>query len=117
MTRGALPSVNEIWQVDFGEPHPGEPAKTRPAIVLGPPNVNYRPNVPVMVVPLTTSRRGLKSHVEIEATAATGLRSASYAQCELLRSVASTRLVRRLGSAGSDDACGVRSNIRYLLSL
>jgi mRNA-degrading endonuclease toxin of MazEF toxin-antitoxin module len=52
----------------------------------------------VFVVPLTTTRRGLSLHVEIEPSATTGLAEVSYAQCEWVRSVNRRRLVRSLGT-------------------
>ena len=39
-----------------------------------------------MVVPITSARRGLPSHVEID-DAASGLSQVSYAKCEDLKSI------------------------------
>jgi mRNA interferase MazF len=92
-----MASVDDLWLVDFGEPYPGEPAHHRPALVLGPPDT-FGPDFPfVIVTPLTTTRRGLSVHVEVEATHGTGLDDTSYIQCELIRSINRKRLVHRLG--------------------
>ena len=92
-----MASVDDLWLVDFGEPYPGEPAHHRPALVLGPPDT-FGPDFPfVIVTPLTTTRRGLSVHVEVEATHGTGLDDTSYIQCELIRSINRKRLVYRLG--------------------
>ena len=92
-----MASVDEVWLVDFGEPFPAEPAHRRPALIIGPPDT-FGPDFPVVIVcPLTTNRRGLSLHVEVEPSSATGLSETSYVQSELIRSVNRQRLARRLG--------------------
>jgi len=108
----ALP--DDLWLVDFGLPHPGEPAARRPALVLGPP-ATFGPGFPfVIVVPLITARRALSLHVEVEATPATGLAQTSYAQCELVRSVNRNRLVHHLGVIDSATSLQVGAVMRTL---
>ncbi len=110
-----MASVDDLWLVDFGDPYPGEPAHRRPALVVGPPAV-FGPSFPfVIIVPLTTTRRGLSLHVEVEPTIRTGLDAVSYIQCELIRSVTANRLVRRLGSIGVDTSLEVGRIVRTLL--
>ena len=111
-----MASVDDLWLVDFREPYPGEPAAHRPALVLGPPEA-FGPGFPfVIVTPLTTTRRGLSLHVEVEATIATGLDRTSYIQCELIRSVNQRRLVHRLGAVDSDTSHHVATVVRTLLN-
>lgn len=111
-----MASVDDLWLVDFGEPYPGEPAAHRPALILGPPDT-FGPGFPfVIVVPLTTSRRGLSLHIEIEASADTGLDTTSYIQCELIRSINRNRLVHRLGAIGPGVASQVSTVIKTLLN-
>lgn len=111
-----MASVDDLWLVDFGEPYPGEPAAHRPALVLGPLDT-FGPGFPfVVVTPLTTARRGLSLHVEVEATVDTGLDTTSYIQCELIRSINRNRLVHRLGAVGSDVSNQVATIIKTLLN-
>ncbi len=111
-----MASVDDLWLVDFGEPYPGEPAAHRPALILGPLDT-FGPGFPfVIVAPLTTVRRGLSLHIEIEAGADTGLDTTHYIQCELIRSVNRNRLVHRLGATGPDFASEVSAVIRTLLN-
>lgn len=117
MPASRRPAVGDLWLVDFGEPYPGEPAKCRPALILGPPNVGSDSAPPVILVPITTTYRDLPSHVEIDATTATGLQDQSYAQCELIRSVSAKRLTHRLGSVGPDVAGEARRILGVLLSI
>ena len=111
-----MPSVDDLWLVDFGVPHPGEPAAHRPALIVGPPDT-FGPGFPfVIVVPLTTAHRGLSLHVEVEAGADTGLDTTSYIQCELIRSINRNRLVLRLGAVGPDTSNQVSTVIKTLLN-
>ena len=110
-----MASVDDLWLVDFGWPYPGEPAALRPGLVIGPPEA-FGPAFPfVMVVPLTTAKRGLSLHVEVEASAATGLDEVSYVQCELIRSISRKRLVHRLGAVDPATSHRVAAVVRTLL--
>jgi mRNA interferase MazF len=110
-----MASVDDLWFVDFGEPYPGEPAWHRPALVLGPPEA-FGPRFPfVIVVPLTTARRGLSLHVEVESSPSTGLDEVSYVQCELIQSVNRKRLVHRLGTVDSTTSEQVAGVVATLL--
>ena len=110
-----MASPDDVWLVDFGDPFPGEPAHHRPALVLG-PSPTFGPNFPFAIVaPLTTARRGLALHVEVEPTDLNGLHDTSYVQCELLRSVNARRLVTRLGAVDGTTAAEVERIVRTLL--
>ena len=111
-----MASVDDLWLVDFGNPYPGEPAAHRPALILGPPDT-FGPGFPfVIVVPLTTARRGLSLHIEVEPSADTGLDTTSYIQCELIRSINRDRLVHPLGAVGSNVSDQVSAVIKTLLN-
>ena len=111
-----MASVDDLWLVDFGEPYPGEPAAYRPALILAPPDT-FGPMFPfVIVTPVTTTWRGLSLHIEVEATADTGLDATSYIQCELVRSINRNRLVHRLGNVGPDVSDQVATVIKTLLN-
>lgn len=110
-----MASANEVWLVDFGDPYPGEPAHHRPALVIGPAPI-FGPSFPfAIVVPMTTTRRDLALHVEIEPSKRNGLTQTSYIQCELLRSVNHQRLVTNLGTVDTVTAAHVEGVIRTLL--
>lgn len=69
-----------------------------------------------IVIPVTTTRRGLPSHVEIE-PGDSGLKQTSYAKTEDVKSVSTTRLVRRLGVVPADRLNGAEQVLRLLLGL
>ena len=111
-----MASVDDLWLADFGQPHPGEPASFRPALILGPPST-FGPGIPfVIVAPLTTTDRGLSLHVEVDANETTGLDATRYIQCELIRSINRNRLIHRLGAVGTEASIQASSVIKTLLN-
>jgi mRNA interferase MazF len=110
-----MASVDDLWLADFGEPYPGEPAHYRPALILGPPD-SFGSDFPfAIVVPLTTTKRNLSIHVEVEASDESGLDDTSYVQCELIRSVNRKRLLHRLGSVDLPTSRRVTEVVKTLL--
>ncbi len=110
-----MASVDELWLVDFGSPYPVEPAHHRPALIVGPPEVFGAALPFVIVLPLTTTRRDLSVHIEVEPTHETGLVETRYVQCELIRSINRNRLVHRLGMIDIDGSRQVTDVLRMLL--
>jgi mRNA interferase MazF len=106
----------EIWLVDFGEPVGHEQGYQRPAVVVSANRMNASRAGLVIVVPTTTSRRDLPSHVEIDGDDA-GLRETSYAKVEDLKSVSVDRLVHRLGRASAEQVAGIERVLLLLLAL
>lgn len=91
-------SVDDLWIIDFGDPFPGEPASHRPALIVGPPE-SFPDDFPYrIVVPLTTTGRRIRLHVELEPDDRNRLDRISFVQCELVRSVSVRRLVHPIGS-------------------
>ena len=106
----------DIWLVDFGEPVGREQAGRRPAVVVSADGLNDSPAGVVIVVPCTTRRRGLPSHVELDPQQC-GLEEVSYAKCEDLKSVSYKRLAARLGAANDEALFAIARVLRFLLDL
>lgn len=104
----------EIWLVDFGEPIGREQAGRRPAVVVSADQLNESRAGVVIVVPCTTTYRGLPSHVELDPEIS-GLDTVSYAKCEDVKSVSDQRLVARLGTAGDEAIFELSRALRFLL--
>ena len=104
----------EIWLVDFGEPIGREQSGRRPAVVVSADRLNESPAGVVIVVPCTTARRGLPSHVELDPESS-GLDELSYAKCEDVTSVSDQRLIARLGAAPDDALVAIARALRFLL--
>jgi mRNA interferase MazF len=85
-------------------------------VVVSTDALNEGPAGVVLVVPITSTRRDLPSHIEIE-PGESGLDHPSYAKCEDVKSVSERRLIDRLGVIGPDPLFGIGRVLRYLLEL
>jgi mRNA interferase MazF len=110
------PRRGEIWLVDFGEPVGREQSGRRPSVVVSADALNESPAGVVMVVPCTTTRRDLPSHIEIDPETS-GLDAVSYAKCEDLKSVSERRMIARLGQVGPEVGFEIGRVLRFLLEL
>ena len=78
--------------------------------------LNNGPGGLVVVVPITTTGYGLRSHVELEPEGS-GLAKTSYARCDQLRAVAVDRLSVRRGMVGPDQMRAIDQALRFVLDL
>ena len=101
----------DIILCDFGDPMGHEPGFRHPALVISPTMINQ--HGVLIVVPITKTRRGYPTHVELEGV----LPVTSYAQCELVRSVSSQRVVRSLARADEAIMWQVSTVLRRILEL
>lgn len=106
----------EVWLVDFGEPVGHEQGYRRPAVIVSDDRLNQSRAELAIVVPVTTTRRGLPSHIEIE-PGGSGLDHTSYAKAEDVKSVSTRRLIRRLGVIPADRLNRTEHALRLLLAL
>lgn len=88
----------------------------RPALVLSVDKFNHGPAELVIVVPITTTKRSIPTHVVIPAGEA-GLRTDSYIKCEDLRSISKNRLERYMGDVTYPRIESVQRYVRLLLGL
>ena len=110
------PRRGEVWLVDFGEPVGREQAGHRPAVVISADGLNESRAGVLMVVPCTTARRDLPSHVEID-PGESGLDEVSYAKCEDLKSISERRLISRVGEVIPEVTFEIGRVLRILLDL
>ncbi len=110
------PRRGDVWLLDLGEAIGHEQGGRRPAVVVSDDAVNEGPAGLVIVVPITTTPRGLPSHVELH-DATTGLHELSYAKGEDVKSVSDQRLIARLGAIPPDAMALLDQVLRYLLRL
>jgi mRNA interferase MazF len=110
------PHRGEVWLVDFGEPVGREQSGRRPAVVVSADRLNESRAGVVIVVPTTTTHRGLPSHIEIEPDGS-GLDEISYAKCEEVKSISEQRLIARLGAVTDAVTFGIGRALRFLLDI
>ena len=106
----------EVWLVDFGDPIGREQSGRRPAVVVSSDLLNDSRAGVVVMVPITTTYRGLPSHVEID-SGRSGLDEVSYAKCEDVKSISEQRLIGRLGAVSDDAIFQIARALRFLLDL
>jgi mRNA interferase MazF len=85
------PLRGDIVIVDLGEPIGHEAGLSRPGVVVSHDRLAHAGLVTVL--PVTRTRLGWPSHVEIEPTES-GLRETSYVQTEQIRTISTARVVR-----------------------
>ena len=110
------PVRGEIWLVDFDPTRGHEQAGRRPALVVSTDAFNQSPAGLIIVLPLTSKRKKIRSHVPIVPPEA-GLKVASFVKCEDVRSVAKERLSRRWGVVSPRTLVEVEGILRILLQL
>jgi mRNA interferase MazF len=106
----------DLWLIDLGEPVGHEQGWTRPALIISSDGWNAHAGT-VTVLPLTRTKHGLPTRVEIEPGAANGLDETSYARCEDIRSISERRLVHRIGAVDRITLEAIASVMRTFLEI
>lgn len=107
----------DIVELDLGTPAGSEASLRRPAIVVTAARVLRGGPKVVQVIPLTRAIRTSTTEVLIDPDEDNGLRTRSSAQCQHVRSVATTRIHERTGNVGPVVLTEVRETIALLLDL
>ena len=111
----------EIWEVDLDPVRGSEANKKRPAVVVS----NDRANASaarlgrgvVTVVPVTSNTDKIYPFQVLVAAPASGLIVDSKAQAEQVRSIATQRLIRRLGRISPQELADLDDALRLHLAL
>ena len=107
----------DVVELDLGLPAGSEAGLRRPAIVVTADRIlRGGPNV-VQVVPLTRTMRTSSTEVLIHPDEDNRLVAPSSAQCQHVRSVATTRIQGRTGNVGPLVLNEVRETLALLLDL
>lgn len=94
---GEVPQRGEVWWMNFSPTEGREQRGERLALVVSANRFNESPAGPVIVCPLTTTRRpGISWHVELQPGQG-GLDRTGYVMCEQVRAASIRRLRRRGG--------------------
>ena len=91
------PNRGDIWLVNLNPAMGHEQAGKRPALVISVDDFNHGPAELVVVLPITSIRKGIPFHIEISPDIS-GLSKTSYIKCEDIRSVSKERLIKKQGS-------------------
>jgi mRNA interferase MazF len=109
-------SRGEIWLVSLDPTKGREQAGIRPALVISVDQFNHGSAELVVVVPITSKAKGVPLHVEVRPPEG-GLTMTSFVKCEDVRSISTSRLVRRLGKVSNETVESVEDRLRIILGL
>ncbi len=111
-----IPRSGEIWMADLDPTRGHEQAGKRPALVVSVDAFNRGPAGLVIVLPLTSRAKAVRSHVPLNPPEG-GVRKLSFIKCEDVRSVSVERLTRSLGAVSADTMQAVAYRLRILMDL
>lgn len=115
--RGSMLMPGDVVELDLGMPAGSEAGLRRQAIVVTASRVlRGGPNV-IQVVPLTRTVRHSSTEVTVDPDEDNRLGARSAAQCQHVRSVATTRIHQRTGHVGPVVLGEVREVLALLLDL
>ena len=109
-------SRGEIWLVGLDPTKGREQAGMRPALVISVDIFNHGAAELVVAIPITSKAKGIPLHIKVDPPEG-GLSMISYVKCEDVRSISTSRLVRKLGSVTSSTVDAVEDRLRILLGL
>jgi len=110
------PSRGDIWLADLNPITGREQAGMRPCLVVSVDLFNQSPAELVIVVPLTTRARGIRTHVPLEPPEG-GVREKSFIKCEDVRSISTERLTSRWGEVSPATMRNVEDCLRILMGV
>ena len=106
----------EVWLLDLSPTLGREQSGKRPALVVSENIFNNGPADLVIVIPITSQYKKIRSHIRIPAGEA-NLTLDSFAKCEDIRSVSKQRFIRRFGMVEGSTLNSVEETLRFLMRL
>ena len=116
MNLAPSPERGDIWLLDLDPTRGHEQAGTRPALIISVDIFNAGPAGLVIVCPITSKARGVRTHVAITPPEG-GLSMQSFVKCEDVRSVSRERFVRKFGAVNNTTLQAVEDRLRILMGL
>jgi mRNA interferase MazF len=116
MPQNLFPERGEIWLADLDPTRGREQAGRRPVFIVSVGAFNQSKADLVLVIPLTSTARGIPWHVPIVPPDG-GVKNTSFIMCEALRSISKERLVRRWATVSLAVREEIEDRLRILLGL
>jgi mRNA interferase MazF len=116
MPQKILPTRGDIWLADLDPTRGREQAGRRPVLILSVDAFNQSKAELVVIVPLTSTARGIPWHVGIIPPDG-GVKNPSFLMCEAIRSISKDRLLKRWGAVSSTTIEEIEDRLRILLDL
>ena len=109
-------SRGDIWLVGLDPTKGREQAGMRPALVISVDIFNHGAAELVVAIPITSKDKGIPLHIKVDPHEG-GLSMTSYVKCEDVRSISTSRLIKRLGKVTASTIDDVEDRLRILLGL
>ena len=109
-------SRGEIWLVNLDPTQGREQAGTRPFLIISVDLFNHGAAELVVGIPITSKAKGIPLHVEIVPPEG-GLSLTSFAKCEDVRSISTSRLRKQLGKISPQTIDKIEDRLKVLLGL
>ena len=110
------PYRGEVWLASLDPTRGREQSGRRPVLIVSVDEFNHGPAGLVVVLPITSSLRGIPSHVAIDPDEG-GLKTPSVAMCDAIRSISKERLLKKWGEVSAATIAMIEDRIRILLDL
>jgi mRNA interferase MazF len=110
------PSRGEVWLVNLNPTKGHEQAGRRPALVLSVDAFNHGAAGLVVVAPITTKDKRIRSHIRIEPPEG-GLTKTSFIKAEEVRCISTERLLKLKGTVDSKVLAEVAYALCIILDL
>ncbi len=101
------PRVGEVWDVDFDPKSGNEQGGIRPALVVSVSGFNSIPHRLRIVVPITSTDKGLSNQVKVNPPEG-GLNRPSVLMCEQVKSQSLIRFQRKRGAVTTETLVTVQ---------
>jgi len=112
----SAPARGEVWLADLNPTRGREQAGRRPVLVVSENLFNQGPAGLVIVLPMTSTIRGVPSHVPVSPPEG-GVKNPTAILCDAVRCVSVERLVVRWGAVEARTMTVVDDRLRILLRL
>lgn len=93
-----------------------EQGRQRPALVISEDSFNNGPAELVVIVPITSTARGIPLHVPLSPPDG-GLSNSSVILCDQVRTISTARIGRKMGSVSPTVLSAVEDRLRILMKL
>ena len=110
------PKRGELWFIDLSPVRGHKQSGRRPGLVISVDRFNQSPADLIIIIPVTTREKGIRSHVPIEPSKS-GLNKVSFIKCEDIRSVSKERLMHHVGEVDQGTLSQVEDKLRILMDL
>ncbi len=106
----------DVWLTDLNPTKGHEQRGCRPVLIVSEDDFNQGPAGLVIVLPITSTLRPIPTHVPLSPPEG-GLKQTSAVLCDAVRSISTSRLIKRWGRVSGKVMGEIEDRLRILMSL